>query len=117
MAGSNRSGSLRDAQQSIPTGTLAAIAITSILYMLSVILYGSVATRELLLTDRLLAKTVRNFAAYATRDPDGLTWRHVPRADSLANFRDRIGRHNTVCSRGRLAELHGSTTATTSHGQ
>lgn len=29
MAGSNRSGDLRDAQKSIPTGTILAIATTS----------------------------------------------------------------------------------------
>ena len=35
MAGSNRSGDLRDAQQSIPKGTIAAIATTSVVCILS----------------------------------------------------------------------------------
>ncbi|XP_074500098.1 solute carrier family 12 member 5b isoform X2 [Sebastes fasciatus] len=41
MAGSNRSGDLRDAQKSIPVGTIAAITTTSIVYMSSVVLFGA----------------------------------------------------------------------------
>ncbi|XP_041946681.1 solute carrier family 12 member 5 isoform X1 [Alosa sapidissima] len=41
MAGSNRSGDLRDAQKSIPIGTILAITTTSIIYMSSVILFGA----------------------------------------------------------------------------
>ncbi|XP_056606360.1 solute carrier family 12 member 5 isoform X2 [Triplophysa dalaica] len=41
MAGSNRSGDLRDAQKSIPIGTILAITTTSIIYMSSVMLFGS----------------------------------------------------------------------------
>ncbi|XP_017265156.1 solute carrier family 12 member 5b isoform X1 [Kryptolebias marmoratus] len=41
MAGSNRSGDLRDAQKSIPIGTIAAITTTSIVYMSCVILFGA----------------------------------------------------------------------------
>ncbi|NWI05225.1 S12A5 protein, partial [Tichodroma muraria] len=49
MAGSNRSGDLRDAQKSIPTGTILAIATTSAVYILqglpepglSVVLFGA----------------------------------------------------------------------------
>ncbi|KAM6900624.1 solute carrier family 12 member 7 [Xenentodon cancila] len=41
MAGSNRSGDLRDAQKSIPTGTILAIITTSIIYISCVILFGS----------------------------------------------------------------------------
>uniref|UniRef100_H2LQJ7 Solute carrier family 12 member 5a n=1 Tax=Oryzias latipes TaxID=8090 RepID=H2LQJ7_ORYLA len=41
MAGSNRSGDLRDAQKSIPVGTIAAITTTSAVYMSSVILFGA----------------------------------------------------------------------------
>jgi len=40
MAGSNRSGDLTDASASIPKGTVAAIATTSLIYMLSVIFLG-----------------------------------------------------------------------------
>ncbi|KAE8575640.1 hypothetical protein XENTR_v10003894 [Xenopus tropicalis] len=41
MAGSNRSGDLRDAQKSIPIGTIMAIATTSFVYISSVILFGA----------------------------------------------------------------------------
>ena len=52
MAGSNRSASLKDTQKSIPIGTLWAIGTTSIIYFVAVIMFGSVAVRDLLLTDR-----------------------------------------------------------------
>ncbi|KAK9289193.1 hypothetical protein L1049_017667 [Liquidambar formosana] len=58
MAGSNRSASLKDTQRSIPVGTLAATLTTSALYLFSVLLFGALATREKLLTDRLLTATV-----------------------------------------------------------
>uniref|UniRef100_A0A4W5NAD1 Solute carrier family 12 member 7b n=1 Tax=Hucho hucho TaxID=62062 RepID=A0A4W5NAD1_9TELE len=41
MAGSNRSGDLRDAQKSIPIGTIMAIATTTFIYISSVILFGA----------------------------------------------------------------------------
>uniref|UniRef100_A0A668AGD1 Solute carrier family 12 member 7 n=1 Tax=Myripristis murdjan TaxID=586833 RepID=A0A668AGD1_9TELE len=41
MAGSNRSGDLRDAQKSIPIGTILAIATTSIIYVTCVVLFGA----------------------------------------------------------------------------
>lgn len=41
MAGSNRSGDLKDAQKSIPVGTIMAIATTSFIYMSCVILFGA----------------------------------------------------------------------------
>ncbi|KAK4778969.1 hypothetical protein SAY86_006497 [Trapa natans] len=58
MAGSNRSASLKDTQRSIPIGTLAATLATSALYLFSVILFGALASRETLLTNRLLTATV-----------------------------------------------------------
>ncbi|KAJ0989759.1 hypothetical protein J5N97_008115 [Dioscorea zingiberensis] len=58
MAGSNRSASLKDTQRSIPIGTLAATLTTTMLYLISVILFGSLATREELLTNRLLTAEV-----------------------------------------------------------
>jgi hypothetical protein len=45
QAGSNRSASLRDPQSSLPVGTLSAIIVTSTIYLLSVVTYGSVASR------------------------------------------------------------------------
>ncbi|XP_026992859.1 solute carrier family 12 member 4 isoform X2 [Tachysurus fulvidraco] len=41
MAGSNRSGDLRDAQKSIPVGTILAISTTSLVYFSSVVLFGA----------------------------------------------------------------------------
>ncbi|XP_046538231.1 solute carrier family 12 member 4 isoform X2 [Equus quagga] len=41
MAGSNRSGDLRDAQKSIPVGTILAIVTTSLVYFSSVVLFGA----------------------------------------------------------------------------
>ncbi|KAK4709854.1 hypothetical protein R3W88_004367 [Solanum pinnatisectum] len=58
MAGSNRSASLKDTQRSIPIGTLAATLTTSALYLVSVLFFGSVATRDKLLTDRLLTASI-----------------------------------------------------------
>ncbi|WOH12086.1 hypothetical protein DCAR_0831585 [Daucus carota subsp. sativus] len=58
MAGSNRSASLKDTQRSIPIGTLAATLTTSSVYLISVVLFGSLATREKLFSDRLLTATV-----------------------------------------------------------
>ncbi|KAL6991632.1 Protein ccc1 [Sarracenia purpurea var. burkii] len=52
MAGSNRSASLEDTQRSIPIGTLAATLVTTGLYLITVLLFGALATREKLLTDR-----------------------------------------------------------------
>lgn len=52
MAGSNRSASLKDTQRSIPVGTLAATLTTTGLYVVSVLLFGAVSTRDKLLTDR-----------------------------------------------------------------
>ncbi|KAL6626289.1 hypothetical protein ACP70R_030015 [Stipagrostis hirtigluma subsp. patula] len=58
MAGSNRSASLKDTQRSIPVGTLSATLSTTVMYLFSVFLFGALATREELLTDRLLTATV-----------------------------------------------------------
>ncbi|KAL2252106.1 UNVERIFIED_CONTAM: Cation-chloride cotransporter 1 [Sesamum indicum] len=58
MAGSNRSASLKDTQRSIPIGTLSATLATSGLYLVTVLFFGALATREKLLTDRLLTATV-----------------------------------------------------------
>ncbi|KAM7270327.1 hypothetical protein ACFE04_029541 [Oxalis oulophora] len=58
MAGSNRSASLKDTQRSIPVGTLAASLTTTLLYIISVLFFGALATRDKLLTDRMLTATV-----------------------------------------------------------
>ncbi|XP_069094404.1 solute carrier family 12 member 6 isoform X4 [Pleurodeles waltl] len=41
MAGSNRSGDLKDAQKSIPIGTILAILTTSFVYLSNVLLFGA----------------------------------------------------------------------------
>uniref|UniRef100_A0A8D0H9S7 Solute carrier family 12 member 6 n=1 Tax=Sphenodon punctatus TaxID=8508 RepID=A0A8D0H9S7_SPHPU len=41
MAGSNRSGDLKDAQKSIPIGTILAILTTSLVYLSNVVLFGA----------------------------------------------------------------------------
>lgn len=48
MAGSNRSGDLKDASQSIPKGTVGAILTTSTVYVLSVIFLGACVEGTLL---------------------------------------------------------------------
>ncbi|KAK8976448.1 hypothetical protein V6N11_013862 [Hibiscus sabdariffa] len=58
MAGSNRSASLKDTQRFIPIGTLVATLTTTGLYLVFVLLFGVVATRDKLLTDRLLTATI-----------------------------------------------------------
>ena len=51
MAGSNRSGDLADPQKSIPVGTIAAIAVTSTVYLASVLLFAATVD-PLLLRDK-----------------------------------------------------------------
>jgi len=59
MAGSNRSGSLKDTQRSIPIGTLASQLSTTGLYLVSVLIFGAFATREKLLNDRYILNFYR----------------------------------------------------------
>ena len=57
MAGSNRSADLANPSKSIPFGTLFAQNITSIIYLSFCVVYGAVASREILLNDRFFAAT------------------------------------------------------------
>jgi amino acid transporter len=50
MAGSNRSGLLRRPDKSIPRGTLAAVGVSTLTYVLFVLLFGTVATGAFLRT-------------------------------------------------------------------
>ena len=58
MAGSNRSGDLRNAQHSIPLGTVAAVLMTSSLYLMSVVFFGAVAERDTLKSQALFTAEV-----------------------------------------------------------
>lgn len=53
MAGSNRSGDLKDAQGSIPKGTIAANLTTTIVYLVTAILCGAAATRQGMLNNSI----------------------------------------------------------------
>ncbi|XP_042574142.1 solute carrier family 12 member 7 isoform X4 [Cyprinus carpio] len=64
MAGSNRSGDLRDPQRSIPTGTIMAIATTSIIYLSCVVLFGA-CIEGVVLRDKY-GKSVNGTLAVAT---------------------------------------------------
>lgn len=48
MVGASRSGSLADPQRSIPIGTIAAHLTTTTLYLLFIVLFGTVAIGPLL---------------------------------------------------------------------
>ncbi|CAL2039991.1 unnamed protein product [Caenorhabditis brenneri] len=51
MAGSNRSGNLRDAAKSIPLGTLAAQNFSSFIYLIGVVLFGA-SVSEMFIRDK-----------------------------------------------------------------
>ncbi|KAJ8406954.1 hypothetical protein AAFF_G00292300 [Aldrovandia affinis] len=59
MAGSNRSGDLKDAQRSIPIGTILAIATTSFIYISCVVLFGA-CIEGVLLRDKFGDSVKRN---------------------------------------------------------
>ncbi|CAL8276828.1 unnamed protein product [Lota lota] len=59
MAGSNRSGDLKDAQRSIPFGTILAIGTTSLIYMSCVVLFGA-CMEGVLLRDKFGASVGKN---------------------------------------------------------
>lgn len=58
MAGVNMSGDLKKPSESIPTGTLSAICLSFLLYLVFVMLLGSTCTREALQTDFMIAEKV-----------------------------------------------------------
>jgi hypothetical protein len=58
MAGSNRSGLLANPSKSIPVGTLSAITFTSLLYVVTIILFGSMVDISSLKDDKLIFATV-----------------------------------------------------------
>jgi Amino acid permease len=64
MAGSNRSGDLADPQKSIPVGTIAAIAVTSTVYLSSVLLFAGTVDPLLLRDKYVFLKFFKNETAY-----------------------------------------------------
>ena len=58
MAGVNMSGDLKHPSKSIPVGTLSAIFLTLLLYMLYVFLLGATCTRNALQTNFMIGETV-----------------------------------------------------------
>jgi len=58
MAGSNRSSVLANPSKSIPSGTLAAILITTTIYLTVVWLFGSIISNEALKHDKLIVTAV-----------------------------------------------------------
>eukprot|EP01060_Flectonema_neradi_P017221 TRINITY_DN2407_c1_g1_i1.p1 TRINITY_DN2407_c1_g1~~TRINITY_DN2407_c1_g1_i1.p1 ORF type:complete len:1017 (+),score=163.51 TRINITY_DN2407_c1_g1_i1:53-3103(+) len=58
MAGSNRSGVLKDARKSIPVGTLSAILITTCIYVVVVLLFGNTISNAILLEHKLVVTLV-----------------------------------------------------------
>jgi amino acid transporter len=58
MAGANMSGDLKDPGHSIPLGTLAAIGVTAVIYILMAVTLAAAAPREALLGDPLIVKSL-----------------------------------------------------------
>ena len=61
MAGANISGDLRNPSENIPKGTLWAIGVSTIVYIIMAIVAGAVANREYLISDSLFMVTVSFF--------------------------------------------------------
>ncbi|XP_022091064.1 solute carrier family 12 member 8-like isoform X2 [Acanthaster planci] len=58
MAGINMSGDLRNPKKSIPYGTLSALGVTTVLYLLFVLLLGATCARWALQEDYMIAEKV-----------------------------------------------------------
>jgi amino acid transporter len=58
MAGANMSGDLKDPGQSIPSGTIAAIVVTGVIYTIMAITLAASAPRDALLADPLIVKSL-----------------------------------------------------------
>lgn len=58
MAGTNRSAKLATPNKSIPIGTIGAIGVTTVLYILQVWLLGSVVSNEVLIYNKLVLTMV-----------------------------------------------------------
>ena len=66
MAGANMSGDLRDPARSIPRGTLAAIAVTGVVYLSQALLLAGVRSHEALTTDNLVIADIARWPMLIT---------------------------------------------------
>lgn len=66
MAGANMSGDLRDPASSIPRGTLAAVAVTAVIYFSQALLLGSASPYEDLVTDNMVVASVARWPVLIT---------------------------------------------------
>jgi len=66
MAGANMSGDLREPARSIPRGTLLSVAATGAIYLAMAVLLGASASRETLVGDPLVVRTVAAAAPLIT---------------------------------------------------
>ncbi|KAF1629622.1 Solute carrier family 12 member 7, partial [Eudyptes filholi] len=71
MAGSNRSGDLKDAQKSIPTGTILAISTTSFIYLSCIVLFGACIEGVILRDNHL---KIASGSMTVRRHADNLRW-------------------------------------------
>lgn len=66
MAGANMSGDLKDPARSIPAGTLAAIAVTAVIYLVMAVLLAAGAPREELLNQPMIVKDMASVPVLIT---------------------------------------------------
>lgn len=58
MAGANMSGDLKRPAKSIPRGTLAAVAVTGVIYLAQAVMLGGARSHEELIANNLVIKTI-----------------------------------------------------------
>lgn len=66
MAGANMSGDLANPSRSIPRGTLIAVAVTGVIYLLMAVLLGGVAPREDLIANSFVIRDVSHWPVFIT---------------------------------------------------
>ncbi|TWU27764.1 amino acid permease [Bythopirellula polymerisocia] len=66
MAGANMSGDLKNPAHSIPRGTLAAVAVTAVVYLSQAFLLAGVSTHEELITNNLIVRAVSRWPMLIT---------------------------------------------------
>ncbi|MPC36704.1 Solute carrier family 12 member 8 [Portunus trituberculatus] len=66
MAGINMSGDLRHPARDIPVGTLSALSLSTVLYLMFAVVLGATVERKVLLTDYMITEKVSALAGRAT---------------------------------------------------